>query len=111
MNPIGKISNELCLAVTKYRAGGSPCVAIVDRHGDVFGILSINLYGHPDTDLIGLEDDEFVLNHDFLSGIGKQYVGMAVRSGLVSNTGKTCGYGFCNDIPIMRITVSGGQDG
>lgn len=88
------------IETTKYVKGKTLCVLLVTRGGPPFP-MSVNLHGHPDTDLTGpLEEGEFVLKHDLLNSAVLEEV---LEAGLVEDTGKRCSYGYVTDALILRL--------
>jgi hypothetical protein len=96
------VGRTVLIETTSYRSGGGVCVLANTPHGSL-GTLSTNLHGHPQTNVGELEPDEFVLNHDYLCEFGKPYLTAFLASGLFEETGKTCDYGYCCDVPIWRL--------
>ena len=87
------------ISTDKYRHGGGLCVRGESLMGPY--VFSMNLYGHPSTDVCSLGKYEFVLSHDILNIPGAEKELM--DSGLFEDTGQRCGYGYCSNVPIWRV--------
>lgn len=84
--------------VGQYR-NGRVMVRVYDLEGP-FATLSTNV-----EDIV-IEDNEFVLNHDLLHPMFKDFLGELLAMDAFEETGKTCDYGFCADVPIWRVDVT-----
>lgn len=107
MQNYGKIkmgAETLFVELAEYRHGGGVCVTMTSDRSGPFGVLSVNLDGHPDVLGLDLQEDEFVLNHDYLGDWAKPYLDTFLRSGLFEDTGKRVSYGFCTDVPVWRLS-------
>lgn len=89
----------MMIETTKYTKGKTLCVLLVTDNDPPFPI-SINLHGHPSTDVGGLAEGEFVLNHNHLHMLED-----LLESGLVEDTGRRCSYGYVAGAPILRLAT------
>lgn len=81
--------------VSHYNSNGAMAV-ILDCDEGSYGVLSVNVQE------ASLEDDEFVLNHDF--NHSPDLVDAMVAKGLIEKTDKTVSYGWVQDQPVYRVT-------
>ena len=80
----------------KYVDGRRVAVEIIDEEGP-YTWLSINV---PE---VLLSDNEFILNHDLLSPLFQDFRKKMLESGNFQDTGRTCSYGFCKNVPIWKL--------
>lgn len=85
------------IVLNKYR-NNRIAVAIYDQEGP-YATLSVNV------ETVQLEENEFVVNHDLLHPMFKKFLEELLLSGVFEDTGKTCNYGFCRNIPIWRMEL------
>jgi hypothetical protein len=86
------------IETTKYKVGKTLCVLLVTDDGPPSAI-SVNLHGHPSTDVGELGEGEFVLSHNYLYMLPE-----LLESGLVEDTGRRCSYAYVTGAPILRLT-------
>ncbi len=85
------------LTFFKYRNGR---VAVrVFEDGTPYATLSTNVED------LNLQENEFILNHDLLHPMFASFLNEMLATGLVRDTGTTCRYGFCGDVPIWKRVV------
>lgn len=86
------------IETTKYIKGNTLCVLMVTDDGPPSPI-SVNLHGHPATDLGELAEGEFVLSHNSL-----HLMSVLLGLGLAEDTGRRCSYGYVSGVPILKLT-------
>jgi len=78
----------------KYQTNDRLAVLVYCADGSPFCVPSINV-----TDAFGIEDDEFVLNHDVQGGVKDDLI----ACGLFEDTGKRVSYGYVKSQPVWRL--------
>lgn len=73
----------------------SPAVCARTDAGEAYARLSVNVAG------VVLKPGEFVLHHDIIEA---GWFDEILACGVFADTGRRCGYGFCADVPIMRLS-------
>lgn len=95
------------IQVRRYSVGGGLHISLFSFLDGPYGTLSINLFGHQNTNLIskigGLAEGEFVVNHDWFEVPSlREMLENILQLDLFEDTEKRVSYGFCKDIPIWK---------
>lgn len=86
---------KYCLEFNAY-TNGRVAIQVFDNEGP-YARLSVNMEEVP------LKDNEFIVNHDLMHPMFEEFRKEMLENYELEDTGKTCDFGFCRDIPIWRI--------